>query len=141
MNNIRRIVIIELETGNDDFINDLLNAYGKSILSETIFAETSKEYGSFKIDYENKRIYKNEKGLNLTKMEFEVMNLFLTFPERIYSKEQIYEAISYETSDSCIHAVENMISRLRKKIENDPKNPEYIITVYGFGYKFREKEN
>lgn len=141
MKKIKRIIIIEFDSENDDFINDWLKRYDKVKKSEIIYEDLVIECSPFKIDYRNKKIFKNGKVLKLTRMEFEVMNLFLTNPKRVYSKEQIYEAIWKETSESCVHAVENMISRLRKKIEDNSSKSKYIITVKGFGYKFNKKEN
>ena len=72
----------------------------------------------------------------MTKNEYKLILYLASHPNRVFSKEQIYKEIWNESIDNCTHSIENMISRLRKKIEDDHKNPKYIITVYGFGYKF-----
>lgn len=93
------------------------------------------------IDRNKKIIFKEDQPLKVTSAEFKIINLFISQPERIFSKEQIYETAWGELSENCTHSVENMISRIRKKIEDDCKEPRYIVTVRGFGYKFKGKEN
>ncbi|MBT9813853.1 winged helix family transcriptional regulator [Catenibacterium mitsuokai] len=95
----------------------------------------------FKFDLIQNKVTKNGIEIHLTKSEFEVFKLFCFHSGQVFSKERLYELIWNEKSNSCFHAIENMISRLRKKVEDDPLNPKYIVTVRGFGYKFIEKEN
>lgn len=97
------------------------------------------KYENFLMDLEKKIISKNGNEIHLTKIEFKILSLFFENPERVFTKDQIYNIAWEETSESCIHAVENMISRLRKKIEDNPSKPVYIITVPGFGYKLSNK--
>lgn len=98
-------------------------------------------FGHLSIDLVQNKVIKNGKDIYLTKYEFQVIKLLCLHPGQIFSKELLYELIWNEKSNSCLHAVENMISRIRKKIEDNPSNPKYILTVYGYGYKFINKED
>ncbi|CAI6084241.1 response regulator transcription factor [Cohnella sp. JJ-181] len=75
---------------------------------------------------------------SLTAKEFAILKLFLTYPTRVFTKSQIFEAVWQETSLSDDNTVMVHINRLRAKIERDPSNPVYIQTVWGFGYKLGE---
>lgn len=99
------------------------------------------EFNNLKIDLVQNIVIKNGIDIYLTKSEFQVIKLLSSHPGQVFSKEQLFEIIWNEKSESCLHAVENMISRIRKKIEDDPSRPQYILTVYGYGYKFTKKED
>lgn len=90
------------------------------------------------IDLLNFRVLKNEKDLKLTSREFEILKLFATNINRVFTKAQIYNAVW----DDAYYGDENVINvhirRLREKIEDDPSNPEYIKTLWGIGYKMEE---
>lgn len=98
-------------------------------------------FNDLKIDLFRNVVTKNENDIYLTKSEFQIIKLLSLYPGQVFSKSTLYELIWNEKTESCLHVVENMISRIRKKIEDDPANPKYILTVRGFGYKFKEKED
>lgn len=75
---------------------------------------------------------------SLTAKEFAILKLFMTYPTRVFTKSQIFEAVWQEESLSDDNTVMVHINRLRAKIERDPSNPVYIQTVWGFGYKLGE---
>ena len=75
----------------------------------------------------------------LSKREYAVLYLLARHPGWIFSKEQIYEAIWNENSDTCFNAVTNTISRLRKKMKMEGSQKDYIQTVFGYGYKFSQE--
>ena len=79
---------------------------------------------------------------NQAKMETMSFGVFPTlfFPGNVLTQEQIFEAVWNMDSDSCHSSVVNVIYNLRKKIEPDSKNPTYIKTVLGIGYKFASGE-
>lgn len=76
----------------------------------------------------------------LTAKEFAILKLFLTYPTRIFTKSQIFEAVWQEESIADDNTVMVHISRLRTKIERDPSNPVHLQTVWGFGYKLGEED-
>ncbi|TYB31843.1 MAG: response regulator transcription factor [Candidatus Mcinerneyibacterium aminivorans] len=71
--------------------------------------------------------------------EFEILYLLAKNPTRIFSREQIYDII-FKNSDSFYRTIDTHIKNIRKKIEKNPKNPKFIHTVYGKGYKFEIKQ-
>lgn len=80
-------------------------------------------------------VKKNGKEIELTAKEFEILKLLLQNPKKVYTKEQIYSLVWNDAYLGDENAVNVHISRLRTKIEDDPRDPQYIITVWGIGYK------
>lgn len=91
--------------------------------------------GPFKFDLKAYKFYKNEQFIDLTYKENLLIRLFMENPQRVFTKQQLYENVWSETiiDDNAIMVY---IHQLRKKIEKDPKSPRHIITVWGIGYKF-----
>lgn len=87
------------------------------------------------INLDNYTVYKKESKLELTNKEFQILKLLAENPQKVYTKAQIYSIIWNETYMSDENAVNVHVSRLRNKIEDDPKSPQYILTVWGIGYK------
>lgn len=83
-------------------------------------------------------VQKNGEPVELTAKEFEILKLLLKNPKKVYTKEQIYSLIWNDAYLGDENAVNVHISRLRNKIEDDPRKPSYIITVWGIGYKLGE---
>lgn len=106
----------------------------KERINKSIF-----EYKNLKIDFQRMTVYINNKEINLTATEFKLLELFAKNKGKVITKEIILEKI-WDSNGNFVD--ENTISvnirRLRKKIEKDPKSPEYIITVFGIGYSFGE---
>lgn len=83
-------------------------------------------------------IYSAKKGdqlLDLTAKEFEILKLLLQNPKRVFTKAQLYSLVWNDAYLGDENAINVHISRLRNKIEDDPRNPRYILTVWGIGYK------
>lgn len=76
--------------------------------------------------------------VELTAKEFEILKLFLQNPRKVYTKEQIYSLVWKDAYCGDEDAVNVHISRLRKKLEDDSRNPRYVQTVWGIGYKLGE---
>ena len=81
---------------------------------------------------------KNGNRVELTSKEFEILKLLMQNPKKVYTKEQIYSLVWNDAYLGDENAVNVHISRLRNKIEEDTRNPRYIITVWGIGYKLGE---
>ena len=84
------------------------------------------------IDY---TVTKKKVKVDLTAKEYEILKLLLQNPKKVYTKEQIYSRIWNDAYLGDENAVNVHISRLRNKIEDNPRNPKYVITVWGVGYK------
>ena len=82
-------------------------------------------------------LYKKDEVVNATPTELKILILLMRHPGRIYTKVQIYEHLNGEYFENDENALMVHISNLRNRIEDDPKHPEYLLTVRGLGYKFR----
>lgn len=80
-------------------------------------------------------VTKKGKRIELTAKEFDILKLLLQNPKRVYTKEQLYSFVWNDAYCGDENAVNVHISRLRNKIEDDSRNPRYILTVWGIGYK------
>lgn len=80
-------------------------------------------------------VKKDGREIELTAKEFEILKLLLKNPKKVYTKEQIYSLVWNDVYLGDENAVNVHISRLRTKLEDNPRNPRYIITVWGIGYK------
>lgn len=86
------------------------------------------------------RVLKKAEELVLTKKEFELLIYFMKRENRIIGRDELMLAIWQEDMHHLSRTVDIHVSHLREKIEEDPKEPQYIKTVRGFGYKFQEPE-
>lgn len=91
-----------------------------------------------KIDKEKFRVTKNGKIVNLTSNEFKVLISLAENPGIVFSRDQLIENSLGLEFDGYDRTIDTYIKNIRKKIEDDPKNPKCIITVYGMGYKFED---
>jgi DNA-binding response OmpR family regulator len=95
------------------------------------------EYQDIKINTDSYEVLCGERKVALSAKEFEILALLMGNPKRIYTVEQIYEAVWKENSlDGDSRTIIVYIGNIRKKIEPDPSNPKFILTVRGVGYKF-----
>lgn len=94
-------------------------------------------YQDLKIHLKEQTVYKAGQIVSLSHKEFLTLCLFVEYPGRVYTKEQIYESVY---KNECVIDIENsiycLIYSLRKKLEIDSKRPKYIQTVRNVGYKF-----
>ena len=93
--------------------------------------------GGLELDKYTKEVSANNKTVRLTAKEFQILELLMSYPERVYSAEEIYQAVWKEeainTETIMVH-----IRKLREKIEINPKKPEYLKVVWGIGYKIEK---
>lgn len=105
-------------------------SWKEPITSNTLF------YPSLEIRLQQRRVLKDGKDVHLSRYEYGVLVFMAQHPGTLYSKEQIYEEVWDENSESCLSAITNTVSRIRQKIENDRDNPVYIKTISNLGYIF-----
>jgi len=94
--------------------------------------------GELVMDPSNLSVNKNGQEINLTPTEYKILSLMMKTPGKIYTKMQIFENINgdyYESDDNTLMV---HISKIREKIEDDPKSPQYLKTVRGLGYKIEK---
>ncbi|MBQ5430981.1 MAG: response regulator transcription factor [Lachnospiraceae bacterium] len=92
-------------------------------------------FRDLRVDKETMTLYKGEEEISVTPTELRILMLLMKSPGRVYTKVQIAESLSGEYFFSEENTVMVHISNLRNKIEEDPKNPQYLVTVRGLGYK------
>ncbi|NRF91010.1 response regulator transcription factor [Paenibacillus frigoriresistens] len=89
------------------------------------------------IDKTARRVFVNEKEVVFTTREFDLLTHLAMNPNRVYSKEQLFDLLWGMDAMGEIATVTVHIRKLREKIEQDPSNPQYIETIWGAGYRFR----
>ena len=92
--------------------------------------------GPFLLNSRNRTLEKNGTRLKLTQIEYLLVKLFMENPGRAMSREEILKAVWGADFDGELKTVDVNIRRLRMKIEDDPTEPEYLTTVWGYGYKW-----
>ena len=92
------------------------------------------------IDINNYSVKRGDEDLKLTNKEFEIFKLFLTNPNIVFTKEQIYRQVWEDDFMGDENIINVHIRRLREKVEREPSKPKYIKTLWGIGYKYERKE-
>lgn len=100
--------------------------------------ENNVVFGNLKIDIDTHKVSIDGREIDLTAREFELLLHFIKRPGRVYSRAQLLDMVWGYGHEGYEHTVNSHINRLRAKIENDPANPEYILTIWGVGYKFND---
>jgi DNA-binding response OmpR family regulator len=103
--------------------------------------ETALSCGALSVDTEKRIVYRDGEVLNLTRDEYRILVLLMSRQAKIFTREEILEAVKGSDYDGFDRSVDTHIKKLRAKIEDDPKTPEYIITVYGMGYRLGSPEH
>ena len=145
--NMEQDKILGLDLGADDYIT---KPFSSLELVSRVNAHIRRSYklnqletityiGDLKIDKEKYIVYKNDVDCTLTAMEYKLLLKLLSSPERVFTKSQLYESVCGNYMDGDENTIAVHISRLREKIEDNPKEPEYIKTIRGLGYKFEKK--
>ena len=140
--------ILGLEYGADDYITKPFNilevkARIKAILRRGTAKEDSEqkqdvmEAGDMKLDCDGRRLYIAEEEINLTAKEFDVLELLVMNPNKVYSREKLLNLIWGEDYPGDVRTVDVHIRRLREKIEKNPSEPKYVHTKWGVGYYFQ----
>ena len=138
--------ILGLEYGADDYITKPFNilevkARIKAIMRrtepKTAKAESVVEIGAVRLDCDGRRVYINGKEIGLTAKEFEVLELLMRNPNKVYSRENLLNTVWGYEYPGDVRTVDVHIRRLREKIESNPSEPKYVHTKWGVGYYFQ----
>lgn len=141
--------ILGLEIGADDYvtkpfsIKELL-ARIKAIFRRVENVEHDHQAGiiacgDLMIDPEKRKVTLNNKKIDLTVREFDLLLFFAKHPGRVFTRSHLLDAVWGYGHEGYEHTVNSHINRLRAKIEDDPSHPRYVITVWGVGYKFTDE--
>ncbi len=93
--------------------------------------------GPFRLNMQEKKLYKHDKEISLTPTELVIVNLFMTHEDQALSRDQILDKVWGENYVGDLKVVDVNMRRIRRKIEDDPVKPKYIESVWGYGYRFR----
>jgi DNA-binding response OmpR family regulator len=96
--------------------------------------------GDLKIDFERRVVSARDEGLRLTYVEFEILAALARSPGRVQTREMLLEQVWGDSAYRDSRTIDVHIRHLREKLERDPRSPEYLLTVRGVGYRFRDKE-
>jgi DNA-binding response OmpR family regulator len=137
--------VLGLEIGADDYmtkpfsIRELLARIKAHLRREKREKKTVPEvyrFGDVEIDFTHFKVKRKDKELDLTSLEIEILKYFVAHREEVVTREALLDKIwGYERYPTT-RTIDNHILKLRKKIEGDPSHPEYILSVYGEGYRF-----
>jgi DNA-binding response OmpR family regulator len=136
--------VLGLELGADDYITKPVGsrelvARVKAILRRTRHKEEIGEvykFGDVTVNFKSHEVHKAGKILHLTALEFKLLKYFIEHKREVVTRDNLLDD-AWEDAIVSPRTIDPHIVHLRKKIENDPANPEYIISVRGVGYKFR----
>jgi len=93
--------------------------------------------GDIAINLDERRVYKKNSEIDLTQKEFDMLYLMAKSPGRVYTREEIFRQVWQEDAYD-VMTIDVHIKNIREKIEDDAKNPQYIITKWGVGYYFNK---
>lgn len=134
-------------TGADDYITKpfslkTLHARIEAVLRRSndnpmpLFNRNSWGGGDLEIDFESHTVKKNHIQINLTPNEFDILTTLMKFPNKVFTRDELISNALGSDYEGFDRTVDTHIKNIRHKIESDPKNPIYILTMHGVGYKF-----
>lgn len=140
--------ILGLEYGADDYITKPFNILEVKARIKAIMRRTSAgrpkaekasviESGDLKMDCESRRLFVKDKEINLTAKEFDLLELLVTNPNKVYSRERLLNLVWGYEYPGDVRTVDVHVRRMREKIESNPSEPKYLHTKWGVGYYYQ----
>jgi two-component system alkaline phosphatase synthesis response regulator PhoP len=138
--------IVGLELGADDYLvkpfsPKELVARVRAVLRRvdaSVEAPALVRAGDVEIDTTKRTVMVAGRSVDLTPTEFELLLHFARSPGRVYTRSQLLDALHGVAFESYERAIDAHVKNLRRKLEPDPGNPQYLLTVYGVGYKYAD---
>ncbi len=140
--------IMGLEYGADDYITKPFNILELKARIKAILRRSNSNKGIYKdaqntlqvrnleLEFESIRVFIDGKETNLTAKEFDLLELFMENPGKVYSREKLLDTVWGYDYPGDVRTVDVHVRRLREKIEENPSDPKYIFTKWGVGYYF-----
>jgi DNA-binding response OmpR family regulator len=145
--------VVGLEIGADDYITKpfsmrefssrikaALRRVEMSRPTETAPNEIPLEIGELRIDFPKRAVRARGHEAQLTFVEFEILSVLARSPGRVFTRDMLLQRVWGDSAYRDERTIDVHIRHLREKIERDPKDPEYLFTVRGVGYRFRDSE-
>ena len=136
-----KLLVLTLNEQEEKAINKIISAIADYIQIEPmqVAPVSILSFPGLEIRQHQRQVLRDGKDISLTRLEYSTLVLLASNPGIVLTRTQIFEAVWNMDSDSCHSSISTVICNLRKKIEPDSKNPTYIKTVLGVGYKFDVK--
>jgi len=143
--------VLGLEVGADDYVSKPFSIRelvarvkaqfrrGEALQDPGQQNASHRQAGDLELEVDKRRVTLAGKQIDLTAKEFDLLLQFIDHPGRVYSRMQLLDSVWGYGHEGYEHTVNSHINRLRGKIEKDPAHPNYILTVWGVGYKFNDK--
>ena len=136
--------VLGLEVGADDYItkpfslNELIARVRAHLRRATHEVSTIENYafGDIKVDFQKFKATKNNHSIELSPREFELLSFLVNHRGETVTREQLLDAVWGYDAMIYTRTVDNHVAKLRQKIESDPENPAFILTIYRVGYRF-----
>ena len=144
--------IVGLEVGADDYLPKPFNprellARIRAVLRRNWPVAASREdigaeyvFGPFRFVPEKRVLYRDTSEVDLSKAEFDLLTVLVEHPNRVLSRDFIMECLGGNDRDPFDRSIDVRVTRLRRKIEEDPAQPRFVRTVWGLGYQFTPEE-
>jgi DNA-binding response OmpR family regulator len=143
--------VLGLELGADDYITKPFSVREfrsrvKAVLRRAALAQPEAQFeepidaGDLQIDFEKRSVVVRSEPAQLTYVEFEILAALAHAPGRVFSRTMLLERVWGDAAYRDPRTIDVHIRHLREKLEADAKEPEYIFTVRGVGYRFRDEE-
>ncbi|MFQ9934315.1 MAG: response regulator transcription factor [Lachnospiraceae bacterium] len=140
--------ILGLEYGADDYITKPFNILEVKARIKAIIRRNNKnhakeeaeriiEKGDLRLELDGRRLFITDEEVNLTAKEFDLLELLITNPNKVYSRENLLNTVWGYEYPGDVRTVDVHIRRLREKIESNPSEPKYVHTKWGVGYYFQ----
>ena len=145
--NVEYDMIHGLDLGADDYITKPFSLKNLSARMQAVLRRSTEDLvplarqfswnqGDLVIDYDRKEVRKKGEPVALTAIEWKLLAAFTKYPQKIFTRENLIELVFGLDFSGYDRVIDTHIKNLRKKIEDDSKQPVYLCTVHGMGYKF-----
>ena len=138
--------LVGLELGADDYVTKPFSpkelvARVRAVLRRLERPRLSSELvavGDVRLDIPRMRVTRSDRAVDLTPTEFQLLATLAREPGRVFTRAQLLDAVHGVAFDSYERAIDAHVKNIRRKLEDDPSAPRYVLTVYGVGYRFAE---
>lgn len=144
--------VLGLEMGADDYLTKpfsirellarvkaIIRRSQPSLHRQNLQAVEILKLGRLTLNIDERSVYIGEKGVDLTVKEFDLLLHFVRYPGRVFTRAHLLDQVWGHSHVGYDHTVNTHINRLRSKIEDNPREPQFILTVWGVGYKFNNQ--